>query len=93
MSLIVADFTQFIYGVELYQFSENKTEKYVVNPGNTDVATELSNFIIANKEIEKIVFIGSEKVTESIKNRVSSSLESHYGYSNPVEIELKNDWK
>ena len=41
MSLIVADFTQFILGVELYQFSENKTEKYIVNPGNTDVATEL----------------------------------------------------
>ena len=92
MSLIVADFTKFTLGVELYQFSEEKTERYIIST-DTDVSTEISNFVITNKGIDKVVFIGSEKITETIKNRVSSSLESHYGYSNPVEIELKNDWK
>ena len=92
MSLIVVDFTKFTLGVDLYHFSEKATEKYVINTSTTVVSDEICKYVMANKEINKIVFIGAEKLTEGVKKQLSSSLEAHYGYSNPVEIELKSDW-
>lgn len=89
MSLIVCDLTNFILGATVYTFEEEKTEHLIIK---NNFSEELAKYIIAQNKFDKLVLVGNENYTLEIKNQVSSSLQSQYGYSKPIEIELKNNW-
>lgn len=90
MSVMVMDMCNFSLGIKSYEFCEEGTSI----DETTEKGENLIKFIaskVADKEFEKLVFVGPTSYTSEIKNDLSSQLQLNYAKKN-LEIELKEKW-